>query len=271
MAADIEYHPHQITYFNAFVGGLNGAHNSTEQYRKTLPGFEALDYWGSSIRNCVEWANAELPNGARLTFGVGDHIGKFYSIRKGLRCDCFDGERVSCGDSYVISLERLVFFKPCDYWVRMSGTAVFEVRIDGVRLAAVFKVPGRFNLCHKAPSLERVDPLRLSDGIHDVTLRVRSELCARDEPISLFVRRSGEHDWISWNDFLVKNPGAQEAIAAQGAVPATLEPGCDMRFTLPSAALRHLIPGKAPVLTFVVAVGRAENILLSNTVDVEFE
>ena len=58
-------HPHQLAYWNIFVGGYAGA------WQKSLP--QAGDYWALSYRLGIEWLNENAPEGSLLVVPVAEH------------------------------------------------------------------------------------------------------------------------------------------------------------------------------------------------------
>lgn len=279
---DIHYHPHQIVYFNSLVGGLRGAQTHASRDVGAPVVFEPVDYWGSSLRMCVEWANEHLRDGDRLAFGLGRHIGSYYFLRSGIRKDCREGEGNACDATYVLSVERPLRFEPCDVRARADGTPVFEVSVDGVRLAAIFKLPAGFNCCHNAPRLEVAGRVTEADGSTSLQFRLHSEPCAAGKPIYLFIGGQGdfagtpfavggmERTWVPWTEWIERLRAARGAAAPVDRVPAAVS-GTDMVFTIPVGAL-SIPPSLAPVSrAFAAILGGTENGLLSNPVEVRVD
>lgn len=63
---NITRHPHQLVFYNSFVGGLGGAQQIG------LP--QATDYWASSYRQGYEWLNANAEPGSLVYVGVAEHL-----------------------------------------------------------------------------------------------------------------------------------------------------------------------------------------------------
>jgi hypothetical protein len=58
-------HPHQIAYWNALGGGLEGARSRGEA--------QAGDYWGMSYRQGIDWLNQHAPPGSVIAVPVIEH------------------------------------------------------------------------------------------------------------------------------------------------------------------------------------------------------
>ena len=65
----IHLHPYQYTYYNSFVGGLQGSYGRFES-----------DYWATSFREAIEYLNRTAPENSRVIFygpGDVDNISRF--------------------------------------------------------------------------------------------------------------------------------------------------------------------------------------------------
>ena len=71
-------HPFQVCYWNALVGGYDGA------YEQGLPG--ASDYWGMSYRLGLDWLNENAPPGSHLAVPVIEHAVRLVASQR-LRAD----------------------------------------------------------------------------------------------------------------------------------------------------------------------------------------
>jgi hypothetical protein len=66
LAWEVRNHPHELCYFNGWIGGLSGAR------ARGFP--DATDYWASSYRQGVDWLNEHAERNAIVTVGVGEYI-----------------------------------------------------------------------------------------------------------------------------------------------------------------------------------------------------
>jgi hypothetical protein len=121
----VRYHPHQNVYFNALAGGVRGAESRFE-----------LDYWGLSYRKTLEHI-LKLDRGQYVRIHAATAPGRY-------NADILpDGDR-----------KRLVFLAEpyrAQYlitnfrWERgrdVPGPEIYAVKIDGVKIAAVYEIPG---------------------------------------------------------------------------------------------------------------------------------
>ncbi|MFN0206877.1 MAG: ArnT family glycosyltransferase [Planctomycetota bacterium] len=275
-AATFVYHPFQNTYFNDFVGGLAGA----QEYKKTFQNesfvYEPLDYWGSSLRKCFEWCELQLPAGSRVAFGVGSEVGKYYNVNPRLRSSCTHNDPAVCEKSYIISLERPTWFEACDLYVRKHGKIVFETGMRGVRLAAVFEVPGGWNSCHMEPRLELFNSPIINK--QNIELRLTTSPCARGSELNVVIGAPPEaggvpgvvahvkSHWVPWAD--VKSLRADILGPDFSGVPSVVASGTETIIIIPRAALHISGADPGAALHFVVIVGSAGGSRLSNAVRV---
>ncbi|MBI3818503.1 MAG: glycosyltransferase family 39 protein [Planctomycetes bacterium] len=280
-AADFVYHPHQLTYFNSFVGGFEGAQNYKDRFDGNICVFEPVDYWGSSIRQCVEWANANLPDGARIDASNASQSGVYYTFRPGLKSDCRDGAPAICNEFYAVVLERPSYETNCSKHAREHGTLVFEEKIRGVRLCSIMKLPGGFNPCHNPPSLSWI-----INSKETVTLQLQCEPCAAGAALSFVVGGRGEFEGKSFmvdgSEWIcsplrvaasqhIKNDAERIAIEAlPDRVPETAATSGVIGISLPISLLARLA-GPARTLAFVAFVGAPEHDILSNPVIVNLK
>jgi hypothetical protein len=93
----IRLHPYQYTYYNSFVGGLQGSDGRFES-----------DYWAASFREAIEYLNRTAPENSRVIFygpGDVDNISRF--ARPDLIISPADGTDDTGNDhSYVIVSTR---------------------------------------------------------------------------------------------------------------------------------------------------------------------
>lgn len=132
------YHPYEVTYFNALAGGLRGARRL--DFGRAVDDFEPRDYWGSSLREAVEWANENLPRGAYVSFGVPPLVGEFYVLREDLqRVDYDPATRHT--PHYALFICRPRWYKELETEAVERGELVHETAIQGVPLSVVYRLP----------------------------------------------------------------------------------------------------------------------------------
>jgi hypothetical protein len=127
LAFHVRYHPNQVVYFNAIVGGPREAFRDYE-----------LDYWGNCIRQAVEWsANLAEAYGSRLTI-TGDP-GHLVADDAAL----FDDLWVSEPSENIHHLEvKLIRGPRNDIWRQASRPALHRVETpDGAVLCTVIAGP----------------------------------------------------------------------------------------------------------------------------------
>jgi hypothetical protein len=132
------YHPYEVTYFNAFVGGLRGA--TALDFGDAVDDFEARDYWGTSLRAAVRWANAHLPAGAYVSFGVPPMVGDYYELRGDLESVEWE-PGMERAPHYAIFICRPRWYRDLERTALERGTLVHQVEIDGVALSVVYRLP----------------------------------------------------------------------------------------------------------------------------------
>ncbi len=122
----ISYHPYQISYFNALVGGIQGAFKNFD-----------VEYWGTSQKAAILWLNKNAqPNSFVHIVMAGDVDAKY------LRRDLLERVNQKAYDNadYVVVLDRQSFF------YRYYGlpeylshhTPVYTVSIQEVPLTLVY-------------------------------------------------------------------------------------------------------------------------------------
>jgi hypothetical protein len=135
MDSILMYHPYEITYFNALVGGLPGA--TRIHFGPTVLDFEPRDYWGTSLRQTMRWVNANLPAGAAVSFGVPRQLYHAYPLRPDLVQTPFHR---NTGDKphYVVFLNRRRWFSELETSAIANGDLVHQETARGVPLAMVY-------------------------------------------------------------------------------------------------------------------------------------
>lgn len=128
-------HPHGIAYFNAFVGGLEGA--QTRGVR------EATDYWGNSYWEGLAWLDAHAEENATLIVPIARHIVDCAAPVR-LRSDLHlprDGSGEASLPLYVMYITRPGWYtpliaeldaRPPTHEIRVQGAPILRIhRLDG--------------------------------------------------------------------------------------------------------------------------------------------
>jgi hypothetical protein len=132
---NVRNHPHQVVFYNALVGGLQGAQ------RRGLP--ESTDYWGLATRSGIRWINAHAERDAALLVPVGhQHIA--YTRKEWLRSDIdfIDQESLSFsevaarwkahrGPAYVMYLTRTTHYGGFVRDIDATTPPVMSITVDG--------------------------------------------------------------------------------------------------------------------------------------------
>ena len=114
-------HPYQYSYYNAIVGGVEGAYRQFE-----------LDYWCTSYREAMEYANENLPNQAELAVW-GPHLTARAYARDDLIISSIV-ENIKPEDTrrkYVLLCTR----SNIDWYIQTEGSVEFQVNIQNVPLS----------------------------------------------------------------------------------------------------------------------------------------
>ena len=134
------YHPYEVTYFNALIGGLPGA---TElELGESALDFDPRDYWGTSVRASVEWANQHLPANATLFVSIPPAFARINPYP--LRSDLIYGRppRIpNLKPHYLVFVNRPGWFTPRERRAIASGELVHQEEIRGVPLSFVYRWP----------------------------------------------------------------------------------------------------------------------------------
>ena len=136
LAQVIETHPFGIAYYNALVGGLEGA-----QARGLR---ESTEYWGSSYKQGLRWLNANAEENARIHVGVAGHVAR--AMRKELRDDlAFWSPELDLaappGSVYVMYITRPSFYQALERELEAKARPVHEIRVQGGVILRIFEVP----------------------------------------------------------------------------------------------------------------------------------
>lgn len=147
----IEFHPHQILYFNFLAGGTRGAAERWE---------DVTDYWGSSYRQGSEWLERNAEPGALISVPVANHIAfatRYLWLREDLRYLRMPRVRTNFVPEseallreywrrhdrplYVMYLTRPTWYHDLVYLLENSALQpVEEIRVDGVPILKIFRL-----------------------------------------------------------------------------------------------------------------------------------
>ena len=133
----IQIHPHELAYFNAFVGGLPGAQ------KLNLP--DATDYWGSSQRHGIAWLNTNAELGASLYLGEGN-INMVKPVSNvWLRDDITLLQEDTLDENvptpvYVSHITRPVFYDTIDHYCDQNMDPVHAVTVDGLSILKIYRL-----------------------------------------------------------------------------------------------------------------------------------
>lgn len=136
----VRYHPYEITYFNGLVGGLPGA---TEiRFGANVLNFEPRDYWGTSIRASMDWANEHLPQGAAVWISVPPDFSELEIYR--LRADlvyAHPKERDKRRPHFLIFINRQSWLGQREKLVIRRRKLIHQEEIQGIPLSFVYRLP----------------------------------------------------------------------------------------------------------------------------------
>jgi hypothetical protein len=141
----LRYHPYEVTYFNGLVGGLPGA---TEIQFGDNVDYEPRDYWGTSIRHAVNWANQNLPSGAAVWISLPLDFSDLYRLRSDVRYVApadWKGQR----PYYLIFLNRKNWLGDLEEYAIRHGKLVHREEAQGVPLAFVYRIAPRARPRHR--------------------------------------------------------------------------------------------------------------------------
>jgi len=130
------YHPYEVTYFNALIGGLPGATELRFDPDRVLD-FEPRDYWGTSLRRAVRWANLNLPENAVVSVSLPPRAPLAYRYRSDFRMAL---AQVGVTE-YLILLNRPLWFGEVEKLALSSGEIVHREQARGVPLSFVIRMP----------------------------------------------------------------------------------------------------------------------------------
>ena len=136
LPSSLLYHPYEVTYFNALIGGLPGATSLRFDPDRVLD-FEPRDYWGTSVRRAVRWANLNLPENAVVSVSLPPRAPLAYRYRSDFRMALTE---VGVTE-YLILLNRPLWFRQADSLALRTGEIVHQQEARGVPLSFVIRMP----------------------------------------------------------------------------------------------------------------------------------
>lgn len=206
------YHPNENVYFNALIGGLKGA------TQENVP--SAGNSFGNAYYQAVAWMNRNLEKDAKLVFvqGTLTNIPSIY-LRPDIKLWNGYWTAIDRGGEYLVELtydgSEVAYPYAWDY-VNRFLTPVYEVKVDGVAIAKVWKndlahtkpeyrkdeklYSGRIDLQRKGNiiSVKFADDLILSH----ITLRFNKNKNCTLLPVPIYISEDGQK-WIrKGEDFL---------------------------------------------------------------------
>ena len=134
------YHPYEIAYFNGLVGGLPGA--TRFSFGRAFRAYEPGDYWGTSVRACVEWSALHLPAGAAVWISVPDVFAprRLFRLRRGLAY-VRPADRQEGRPHYLIFAYRRGWFGREEKVALRGGEVVHREVVREVPLSFVVRLP----------------------------------------------------------------------------------------------------------------------------------
>lgn len=132
LRATIESHPHQLSYYNACIGGLSGAQRH---------GME-VTYWGETYLHAVPWLNAHAPRGATIWIdppGMGATIGVYQTLGI-MRDDLWrtSGDETLTRADFAVFQNKVTEFSGPARRLLAERTPIVPAELDGVPLIFIF-------------------------------------------------------------------------------------------------------------------------------------
>jgi hypothetical protein len=123
-------HPNGICYFNALVGGLDGAR------ARGIP--DACDYWGNSYWQGLAWVNEHAEAGAGVMAPLAAHVVRAAAPVK-LRKDLALASSTAT-PLYVMYVVREAFYGPFVRVLDREREPVHEIRVDGAPILRIQRI-----------------------------------------------------------------------------------------------------------------------------------
>jgi hypothetical protein len=133
----VRYFPYEYVYYNRFVGGLQGA-------RQVFGKDESTDYWAVSYREGLDWINRHAGPGASLNVPLAGYLVD-ETHRIWLRPDIqllpekTDLTQMAAKEVYVMFILRPVFYHSISTDLIQNQQPVYQVRVDGVAVMAIYR------------------------------------------------------------------------------------------------------------------------------------
>jgi hypothetical protein len=133
------YHPYEVTYYNALIGGLPGA--TDLDFGERVFDFEPRDYWATSVRACMRWVDANAPDGACVFVSLPPLFGelKVYPLRPGLLQVAPD-KAPPGAPRYLVFPNRRRWFGDAEHAAIATGELVHQEEARGVPLSFVYRL-----------------------------------------------------------------------------------------------------------------------------------
>ncbi len=150
----VVFHPYQVVFFNALVGGTAGAAKIIE-----------LDYAGTSLLEASRYMNEHLPKGSRVGF-----------TQAGVHRFRVEGDRISFVEpanrpNYKVSLRRgmVKTYDTDDDYLNPRRPVVFRVAVKGAPLLEILEMPENRDI----PNGTSIEPVATLLGAEAPGLRAR--------------------------------------------------------------------------------------------------
>lgn len=123
----LNLHPYEYIYYNAFVGGVEGAYGNYE-----------LDYWGTSLREAANFLNETAPKNSQIAVMNGPHMFQTFA-REDLNIVSL--AKMS-GSSWVDEFDYLVLFTRAKSHLNNSlgREVIFKVERDNINILTIEKL-----------------------------------------------------------------------------------------------------------------------------------
>ena len=133
------FHPYEIAYFNGLAGGLRGA--TGIRFGGNVLEFEPRDYWGTSVRAAVEWANENLPRRSSVWISVPPLFSEFevYPLRPDMAYRA-PPRRRKRKPHYLIFINRQKWMGRLERQALERGEIVHREEVQGVPLSFVVRI-----------------------------------------------------------------------------------------------------------------------------------
>lgn len=142
-------HPYELSYFNCLAGGVSGAEDR---------GMETTSMWEVFNDEACALINRTLPDSAAVFTMNNPHFQFLQRLGKIKPSLEFNNERFD----YILQYNRQGMFTDLDWVLFRRGTQLAELKVDGVRLFALFQYPRVFD-----EILARLDSLKSAESFYE--------------------------------------------------------------------------------------------------------